>query len=71
MRTTQIQHSTLSVTNLSVFQKGVGLGEQQRICGRGSGNMALEEGMVNGKIQKMLRPLLKNLNLKVCLEKKC
>ena len=33
--------------------------------------MALEEGMVNGKIQKMLRPLLKNLNLKVCLEKKC
>lgn len=29
--------------------------------------MALEEGMVNGKIQKML----KNLNLKVCLEKKC
>ena len=34
--------------------------------------MALEEGMVklNGKIQKMPRPLLKNLNLKVCLEKK-
>ena len=29
--------------------------------------MALEEGMVNGKIQKMLQ----NLNLKVCLEKKC
>ena len=33
--------------------------------------MALEEGMVNGKVQKMPRPLLKNLNLKVCLEKKC
>ena len=32
--------------------------------------MALEEGMVNGKIQKMPRPLLKNLNLQVCLEKK-
>lgn len=32
--------------------------------------MALEEGVVNGKIEKMPRPLLKNLNLKCCLKKK-
>lgn len=31
--------------------------------------MALEEGMVNGKIQKMPRPLLKNLNLSLSREK--
>ena len=70
MRTTQIRHFHSICDQLKCVPDGDGVGRATEDLWEGFLKYGLREGVVNGKIEKMSRPLLKNLNLKLCLKKK-